>query len=86
MKVKLQDFLPSGSILATSSLTLYIDFDVGADNETEGGSEKKPYQSLPCAYIQAEIDKASCLTRQSVTSVVSVDGDPCERLVWKEPA
>jgi asparaginyl-tRNA synthetase len=86
IKAKVQDVLPSRSAPASGSHVIYVDTDVGADNETADGSEKKPYQSLSYAYIQTGNDKASYLTRQSVTGPVSADGDPSERLVWKEPA
>lgn len=81
IKAKVQDFLPSRSAPAGGSHVTYIDTDVGADNDTADGSETKPYQSLSYAYIQTGNDKASYLTRQSVTGPVSADGDPSERLV-----
>jgi asparaginyl-tRNA synthetase len=86
IKAKVQDVLPSRSGPASDSYTIYVDTDVGADSESGDGSEKKPYQSLPYAYIRTGNDKASYLTRQSVTGQVSADGDPSERLIWKEPA
>jgi hypothetical protein len=86
IKAKVQDVLPSRNAFASVSHITYVDTNVGADNETADGSEKKPYQSLSYAYIQTGNDKASYLTRQYVCGPVSADGDPSERLVWKEPA
>lgn len=86
IKAKVQDVLPSRSAPASVSHITYVDTDVGADNETADGSEKKPYQSLSYAYIRTGNDKASYLTRQSMSGPVSADGDPSERLDWKEPA
>src|SRR5450432_402759 len=88
IKSKVQDILPSRSAPVGEARTIYIDTDVGADDETADGSEKKPYQSLGHAYIhhQTGDDKISYLVRQSVTGAVSTDGDPSERLVWREPA
>lgn len=86
IKAKVQEVLPSRSAPASEGRPIYVDTDVGADDETADGSELKPYQSLAYAYIQTGNDKASYLTRQSKTGAVSADGDPSERLVWKEPA
>jgi hypothetical protein len=47
IKAKVQDVLPSRSDPESDSHTIYVDTDVGADNETADGSEKKLYQSLP---------------------------------------
>ena len=66
---------------------VYIDTDVGADDNTADGSEAKPFKSLAYAYIQhASTPNKTYLTRQSTTGPVSADGDPAERLVWKDPA
>ena len=67
--------------------TIYIDTDTGVDEETTTGSESKPYKSLAFAYIQqGGSDGKKYLSRSSTTGAVSSDGDPAERLVWKEPA
>lgn len=66
---------------------VYIDTDTGVDEESTPGSESKPYKSLAYAYIQhGGTDGTSYLSRASTTGPVSADGDPAERLVWKEPA
>jgi len=68
--------------------THYVDTDIGVDDELADGSETKPYKSLAYAYIQqggSEGDQ-KYLSRASTTGAVSADGDPAERLVWKEPA
>jgi len=68
--------------------THYVDTDIGVDDESADGSETKPYKSLAYAYIQqggSEGDQ-KYLSRASTTGAVSADGDPAERLAWKEPA
>jgi len=64
---------------------IYIDTDTGADNDTADGSEAKPYKSLSYAYIQ-QGEENKFQSRASTTGAVSADGDPAERLLWKEPA
>ncbi|TVY88247.1 Asparagine--tRNA ligase, cytoplasmic [Lachnellula willkommii] len=67
--------------------TLYIDTDSGADDESATGAESKPYKSLAHAYIQhGGSEGKQYRSRASKTGPVSADGDPAERLVWKEPA
>lgn len=67
--------------------TIYIDTDTGADDETATGTESKPYKSLAFAFIQhGGADGKQYQSRASTTGPVSADGDPAERLVWKEPA
>ena len=67
--------------------TIYIDSDIGLDEESATGSESKPYKSLAYAYIQHGGSEGKLYqSRASVTGAVSADGDPAERLVWKEPA
>lgn len=67
--------------------TIYIDTDTGADDETTIGTESKPYKSLAFAYIQhGGSEGKTYQTRASTTGPTNADGDPAERLVWKEPA
>jgi asparaginyl-tRNA synthetase len=67
--------------------TIHIDTDVGVDEETQPGTESKPYKSLAYAYIQqGGSEGKTYLSRASTTGPVSADGDPAERLIWKEPA
>jgi asparaginyl-tRNA synthetase len=67
--------------------TIYIDTDTGVDEESTPGTESKPYKSLAYAYIQhGGAEGKAYLSRSSTTGPVSADGDPAERLVWKEPA
>lgn len=76
------------SEVASHLKTHYVDSDVGLDEPSADGSQSKPYKSLAYAYIQqggTEGDK-KYLTRASTTGPVSADGDPAERLVWKDPA
>lgn len=67
--------------------TIYVDTDVGADDDTATGEESKPYKSLAYAYLQHDgADGGKYQSRASTTGPVSADGDPAERLAWKEPA
>ncbi|KAK2625996.1 hypothetical protein QTJ16_004258 [Diplocarpon rosae] len=67
--------------------TIYVDTDIGTDDQTATGDELKPYKSLAYAYIQhAGSEGGKYQSRASLTGPVSADGDPAERLVWKEPA
>jgi asparaginyl-tRNA synthetase len=69
------------------STTIYVDTDVGLDEESQPGTESKPYKSLAFAYIQqGGSEGKNYLSRASTTGPVSADGDPAERLVWKYPA
>ena len=66
---------------------IYIDTDTGADNESATGAENNPYKSLAFAYIQHNGSEGKIYkSRASTTGPVSADGDPAERLIWKEPA
>jgi asparaginyl-tRNA synthetase len=69
------------------STTIYVDTDAGLDEESQPGTENKPYKTLAFAYIQqGGSDGRTYLSRASTTGPVSADGDPAERLVWKDPA
>jgi asparaginyl-tRNA synthetase len=69
------------------STTIYVDTDVGLDEESQLGTESKPYKTLAFAYIQqGGSEGKTYLSRASTTGPVSADGDPAERLVWKDPA
>ncbi|TGO35648.1 hypothetical protein BHYA_0151g00220 [Botrytis hyacinthi] len=66
---------------------IYIDTDVGQDDQSATGAESKPYKSLAYAYIQhGGSEGGKYQSRASTTGAVSADGDPAERLVWKDPA
>jgi asparaginyl-tRNA synthetase len=67
---------------------IYIDTDTGADDTSVTGAESKPYKSLAYAFIQHNGlgEGKTYQSRASTTGPVSADGDPAERLVWKEPA
>ncbi|PMD54881.1 putative Asparaginyl-tRNA synthetase, cytoplasmic [Hyaloscypha bicolor E] len=67
--------------------TVYVDTDVGLDEESQPGTESKSYKTLAFAYIQqGGSEGKTYLSRASTTGPVSADGDPAERLVWKDPA
>jgi asparaginyl-tRNA synthetase len=69
------------------STAIYVDIDVGSDDESATGSENKPYKSLAYAFIHHGGSEGNTYqSRASTTGVVSADGDPAERLVWKDPA
>ncbi|KFY59177.1 hypothetical protein V496_05755 [Pseudogymnoascus sp. VKM F-4515 (FW-2607)] len=87
VKAKIDEVLPTRSAQADSTGAIYIDLDAGKDEEGADGSEAKPYKSLGYAFIQhGGAEGKSYLQRASVTGAVSADGDPAERLAWKEPA
>ncbi|OBT76687.1 asparaginyl-tRNA synthetase [Pseudogymnoascus sp. 05NY08] len=87
VKAKIEEVLPTRSAQADSTNAIYIDLDTGKDEEGADGSEAKPYKSLGYAFIQhGGAENKSYLQRASVTGAVSADGDPSERLAWKEPA
>lgn len=67
---------------------IYIDTDTGTDDTSATGAESKPYKSLAYAFIQhgGLGEGKTYQSRASTTGPVSADGDPAERLVWKEPA
>jgi len=66
-----------------SSAPVYIDEDVGHDDESATGTETAPYKTLLHAMIQQQAQTASYLTRKSVTGPVDDNGDPASRLEWK---
>ncbi|KAG9236864.1 putative Asparaginyl-tRNA synthetase, cytoplasmic [Amylocarpus encephaloides] len=67
--------------------TIYVDTDIGVDEETATGAESKPYKTLAYAYIQqGGVEGKQYQSRASTTGAVSADGDPAERLVWRGPA
>jgi asparaginyl-tRNA synthetase len=87
VKAKIEEALPTRNASTGPIPTIYVDTDVGKDDETADGSEAKPYKSLGYAFIQQNgTDNKSYSQRASVTGPVSADGDPAERLAWKEPA
>ncbi|KAL9106247.1 MAG: hypothetical protein Q9227_008715 [Pyrenula ochraceoflavens] len=64
--------------------SIYIDEDVGHDDDSATGSESAPYKTLLRAMIQHDPKNSpSYLTRKSRTGPVSEDGDPSARLEWK---
>ena len=65
---------------------IYVDTDVGVDDDTATGEESKPYKSLAYAFIQHNGADKIYQSRASVTGTVSADGDSAERAVWKDPA
>ncbi|OCT46253.1 Asparagine--tRNA ligase, cytoplasmic [Cladophialophora carrionii] len=64
--------------------TIYIDEDVGRDEESVAGSQAAPYKTLLFAMIQHP--GASYQTRKSETGPVDANGDPATRLEWKPAA
>jgi len=87
VKAKIEEALPTRNASTGPIATIYVDTDVGKDDESADGSEAKPYKSLGYAFIQQNgTNNKSYSQRASVTGPVSADGDPAERLAWKEPA
>lgn len=71
---------------AVTTSAVYIDEDVGRDDDSGKGTETLPYKTLLHALIQhasAPEPPSAYLTRKSVTGPVSEDGDPAARLEWK---
>ncbi len=65
---------------------IYVDTDTGADDESAIGTESKPYKTLAYAYIQHGGSEGKTYHTRASKTGVTADGDPAERLVWKEPA
>lgn len=61
--------------------TIYIDEDVGHDDESTSGIEASPFKTLLYAMIQHP--EATYYTRKSETGPVDANGDPSSRLEWK---
>ena len=63
---------------------IYVDTDVGVDEESTEGTETKPYKTLAYAFIQknGSAEGKTYQSRASTTGAVSADGDPAERLAW----
>ncbi|KIW14555.1 asparagine-tRNA ligase [Exophiala spinifera] len=64
---------------------VYIDEDIGHDDDTAVGTDGAPYKTLAHAMIQHPPTTASYLTRKSKTGAVGEDGDESARLEWKAP-
>lgn len=65
-------------------VVVYIDEDVGRDDETASGQESAPYKTLVYAFLQhTPSAENQYLTRKSETGPVGEDGDPAARLEWK---
>lgn len=66
-------------------ITVYIDEDVGKDDDTASGTETAPYKTLLHAFVQhpPAAGGPQYLMRKSETGPVSEDGDPAARLEWK---
>ena len=62
---------------------IYIDEDVGRDDDTAIGTETAPYKNL--FYAMITHPGATYLTRKSQTGPVNENGDPSIRLEWKPP-
>ena len=71
--------------MATSHKIVYIDEDIGQDEQSIDGCEESPYKSLLFAHIQhgPPSETVQFQTRKSETGPVSEDGDPEARLQWK---
>ncbi|KEF52182.1 asparaginyl-tRNA synthetase [Exophiala aquamarina CBS 119918] len=63
--------------------SIYIDEDVGRDDDTAIGTETAPYKSLLHAMIKHASDGAAFQTRKSEAGPVDANGDPASRLEWK---
>ena len=65
--------------------TVFIDEDVGKDDDTAFGTATTPYKTLLHGMIRHKPTKdgPTYMTRKSLTGQVSEDGDPAARLEWK---
>ena len=65
--------------------TVFIDEDVGKDDDTAFGTATTPYKTLLHGMIRHNPTKdgPTYMTRKSLTGQVSKDGDPAARLEWK---
>jgi asparaginyl-tRNA synthetase len=72
-------------MVTTQGTSIYIDEDIGQDDDSAQGTEQSPFKTLLYAMLQSETSKdgAKYLMRKSVTGPVSEDGDPSARLEWK---
>ncbi|KAK5240111.1 asparagine--tRNA ligase, partial [Exophiala xenobiotica] len=66
-----------------SAPPVYIDEDVGRDDDSAVGTEGTPYKTLLHAMIKHPPDTTTYLTRKSETGPVGEDGDESARLEWK---
>lgn len=68
-----------------ASGTIFIDEDVGRDDDAAFGTVSSPYKTLPHAMIRhpPTTDGPTYMMRKSRTGPVSEDGDPAARLEWK---
>ncbi|KAK5256887.1 asparagine--tRNA ligase, partial [Exophiala xenobiotica] len=66
-----------------SAPPVYIDEDVGRDDDSAVGTEGTPYKTLLHAMIKHPPDSTTYLTRKSETGPVGEDGDESARLEWK---
>jgi asparaginyl-tRNA synthetase len=72
--------------MTTPSKNIYVDEDVGKDDDSADGAETVPYKTLLYAHIKnspLQDQGLQYLTRKSTTGPVSEDGDPSARLEWK---
>ncbi|KAI1976410.1 asparagine--tRNA ligase [Ophidiomyces ophidiicola] len=67
-------------------LAVYIDEDVGTDDQSAAGTDLAPYKTLLYALLQhppTPANDVQYLTRKSETGPVADDGDASTRLEWK---
>jgi asparaginyl-tRNA synthetase len=83
VKIKLAQLLPplAGTTPTIMADSIYIDEDVGHDDDSATGSATAPYKTLLHAMIQHP--GASYQVRKSETGPVDANGDPAARLEWK---
>ena len=77
--------IPNHRICRTTTMTadtIFVDEDVGRDNDAAFGTAATPYKTPPHAMI-SHSPTTTFMTRKSQTGPVSADGDPSARLEWK---
>lgn len=73
--------------MASPSISIYIDEDVGKDDTSATGSESAPYKTLIYAFQQHPPAKdVQYLTRKSQTEPAGENVDPAAKLEWKPAA
>jgi asparaginyl-tRNA synthetase len=71
--------------MSSTTISVFVDEDVGKDDSTATGAESSPYKSLVHAFLQhpPTTNSIQYLLRKSQTGPVGEDGNEDTRLQWK---
>ena len=73
--------------MAAPAKEVFVDEDVGKDEEKADGSKEKPFKTLFHAYVRHPPKEGhQYFTRKSETGPIDENGDPTARLEWKPAA